>query len=154
MEIKQFLDWVRANGVDFEPAIEKADGILVVGYVPPTYLVWRKANGSKLNQGFNVIAESDDPVSYLWEVQQFFDLPKAVHVSWQDFLNPKQVVDLGDPPIPGTDAVVGGPFDIAKRLFYVKAGGVVEGARYNMPNTNRRFVAVVTGLFSIHWKEL
>lgn len=154
MEITQFLGYVRANGVDFEPTIEKADGILVVGYVPPTYIVWRKQNGSKLNQGFNVIAESEDPVSYLFEVLDFFNLPREVKVSWKDFLNPPKVVDLGDAPVPGTDAVVGGPFDIAKRLFYVKAGGVVEGARYNMPGTSRKFVAVVTGLFSIHWKEL
>ena len=154
MEIKQFLEYVRANGVDIEPSVEKSDGLLVVGYVPPTYIVWRKQNGSKLNQGFNVICESEDPVSYLWEVQDFFGLPREVKITWKEFLNPTQVVDLGDPPVPGTDAVVGPVFDAEKRLFRVKAGGVYEGSKYNMPGTNRKFVAVVYGLFTVLWKEL
>lgn len=154
MELKQFLGYVRANGIDAEPAIEHSDGILVAGYVPPTYIVWRKANGSKLNQGFNVIAESEDPVSYLWEVQDFFGVPRVFKVSWKDFLNPPQVTDVGNPPLPGTDAVVGPVFDAEKKLFRVMSGGVFEGAKYQMPGTNRKFVAVVYGLFTVLWKEL
>jgi len=38
-------------------------------------------------------------------------------------------------------------------LFYVKAGGVQEGAKYRMPS-GREFVAVrIAGPFTIHWQE-
>lgn len=153
MEIKQFLGFVAANGVTFTPEIEAADFTPIPGYVPPTYIVWRKANGSKLEQGFNVIAEQVDPFSYLWEVQRFFGLPEATHVSWKDFLNPPQISDLGNPPLPGTDVVVGPVFDVEKRLFYVR-GNAQEGAKYVQPGTGRKFIAVRSTPFSIHWKEL
>ena len=154
MEIKQFLGFLAVNGITAVPEIEAADFTPIPGYVPPTYIVWRKANGSKLEQGFNVIAEQADPFSYLWEVQRFLGLPEATHISWKDFLNPPQHTELGDPPLPGTDAVVGPVFDAEKRLFYVRAGNIQEGAKYVQPSTGRKFIAVRSTPFSIHWKEL
>lgn len=154
MDIKQFLGFIAANGITAIPQIETADFTPVPGYVPPTYIVWRKANGSKLEQGFNVIAEQSDPFSYLWEVQRFLNLPEVTHISWENFLNPAKLAELGNPPLPGTDAVVGPSFDVEKRLFYVRSGNVQEGAKYTQQGTGRKFIAVRSTPFSIHWKEL
>ena len=156
MEIKQFLGFLAANGIAATPEIEAAHFTPVPGYVPPTYIVWRKANGSKLEQGFNVIAEQSDPFSYLWEVQRFLGEPEATHVSWADFLNPPQIVDLGEPPLPGTDAVVGPCIDVEKRYFRVMGGNPQEGGKYaptTGPLAGRKFVAEQRG-FNIFWKEI
>ena len=154
MEIKQFLGFLAANGITDTPEIVAADFTPIPGYVPPTYIVWRKANGSKLEQGFNVISEQSDPFSYLWEVQHFLGVPEATHVSWANFLNPPNLGEVGEPPLPGTDDVVGPVFDAERRLFYVRAGNVQEDAKYVQPGTGRKFVAVRSTPFSIHWKEL
>lgn len=154
MEIKQYLGFLAANGITQVPEIETAKFDPIPGYVPPISIVWRKDTGSKLEQGFNVIAESADPFSYLWEVQRFFEIPAATHVSWEHFLNPPKITELGDPPLPGTDAVVGPVFDVERRLFYVRAGNVQEGAKYVQQSTGRKFIAVRSTPFSIHWKEL
>lgn len=152
MELKDFLGYVAANGISASPQIEEAKFDPIPGYVPPTYIVWRKENGSKLQQGFNVISEAEDPFSYLWEIQAFFGEPKVTKVNWKNYLHP--VVEINDPPKAGVDSVVGEVFDAENKLFYVKAANIQEGAKYVQPKTNRKFIAVRTSPFTIHWKEL
>lgn len=154
MEIKQFLGFLAANGITDTPEIVPADFTPIPGYVPPTYIVWRNAGGSKLEQGFNVISEQSDPFMYLWEVQRFLGKQQETLVSWEHFLNPPKITELNEPPLPGTDAVVGPVFDAERRLFYVRAGNVQEGAKYVQQSTGRKFIAVRSTPFSIHWKEL
>lgn len=145
--IKKWIGFCAANGVTAQPEIEVGDGLPVEGYVPPTYLVWRTPTGN-LYQGVSILRMTDQPWPFVHHVQYAFGLPVTLKVSWNDYLNPpaKPTEAQGDP-------MVGELFDGARRLFYVKAGGVQEGARYTMPS-GRRFVAVrIASPFTLHWQE-
>jgi len=144
--IKKWKAYCALNGVTATPEIEEGDGLSIEGYTPPTYLVWHTATG-KVEQGVSMLQMTDNPQDYLRHVQFAYGVPLGERVTWRDFLNPPA-------PAPNTgDPMVGDVFDASRRLFYVKAGGVQEGAKYRMPS-GREFVAVrIAGPFTIHWQE-
>lgn len=144
---KIWVAFCNANGVPSEPVIEIGNGHPAPGYVPPTNMIWRTGRGDIVQNA--VIIRMSDAVQAHLEILQFaYGVPLGERVTWKDFLNPPAI------PKDGGDPMVGDVFDPSRRLFYVRGGGVQEGARYKMPS-GREFVAVrVAGPFTLHWREL
>lgn len=148
--IAKWKGFCAANGVTAQAEIEVADGLMVEGYIPPTYLVWRTATGT-LYQGVSILQMTDQPGEFVKHVQYAYGLPQVLKVSWNDYLNPPAAPteEKGDP-------MVGDLFEAARRLYYVK-GNAQEGSRYepsNGPLAGRKFVAVrIASPFTLHWQE-
>ena len=144
---KLWIGYCNANGVIGTPVIEVGNGQAVPGYVPPTNMIWRTSRGD-IVQNATIIQMSTAVQSHLEIVQFAFGVPLGERVTWKDYLNPPAA-----PTENGVDPMVGDVFDGSRRLFYVKGGGVQEGARYRMSN-GREFVAVrIAGPFTLHWQE-
>lgn len=147
-----WIGYCAANGITATPRIEVGDGLPIEGYVPPTNMLW-SAPGGVVVQTAAIIQQTDAPQSHLELLQFAFGVPVGERVNWKNYLNP--------PPAPvddGSDPMVGDVFDASRRLFYVKADGVQENAKYapkSGPKAGRTFRAVrIAGPFTIHWQEI
>lgn len=148
--IKKWIGFCAANGVTAQPIVETGDGMAVEGYVPPTYLTWHTSTGT-LTQGVAILQMTDQPAEFVKHVQFAYGIPVGLKVGWDAYLNPAPASTASG------DQMVGDVFDAPRRLYYVKAGGVQEGSRYEPtvgPNAGRKFVAVrIAGPFTLHWQE-
>jgi hypothetical protein len=147
-----WIGYCAANGVTATPRIEVGDGLLIEGYVPPTNMIW-SAPGGNVVQTAAIIQQTDAPQSHLELLQFAFGVPVGERVTWRDYLNPP-----AKPVDDGSDPVVGDVFDPTRRLYYVKAGNVQEGATYapaSGPKAGKRFKAVrIASPFTLHWQEV
>lgn len=149
--IETYLAWLKANGVMAEPEIATGDGLQILGYKPPTYIVWRNALGSQLKQGAALIAGRGDYRDALFEVQSFLNMVPGELVSFAAFTAPKVPAPQQAQPHPVIGMLFEGDGSVGS-LFYVNASGVQEGSTYALDGL--RFVCIAPNPFDRKWKRI
>lgn len=139
-----------SNGVLVKPVVALADDTLIMGMLPSRYWLWSRPSTdptqTKYWQTLNLI---NDPEVAVKAIMEFLSIPAVLVITWEAFIHPAP-----PPHEAGESDVVGGAVPNKDGFFYNKSGVSSEGQIYVSPQTGKRYILRLIGLFGSQWEWL